>query len=51
MIKKVSTTPAFKNYRRAWKLFDLGVISKEELIDMLDNGKNPKNVKGNSYAN
>ena len=43
MIKKQATTSAFKIYRRAWKLFDFGLISKEELILMLDDCQNKKN--------
>lgn len=46
MIKKQPTTTAFKVYRRAWKLFDFGLISKEELIQMLDDCQNLKKLKG-----
>ncbi|MEK5217769.1 hypothetical protein [Psychrobacillus sp. FSL H8-0487] len=51
MITKQPTTSKFKIYRRAWKLFDFGLISKEELVEMLEACQNPKMVKGNSYVN
>lgn len=51
MITKQPTTPAFKVYRRAWKLFDLGLISREELVQMLDDYLKIQKIKGKSYVN
>lgn len=36
-----------QRYRRAWRLFDYGLITHEELLDMIEAARKPiQNVKG-----
>lgn len=42
MIQKLAVTPTLKAYRRAWRMFDLELITNKELIQMLHEIKNPK---------